>query len=74
MWESGITIARYLYHNRERFAGKTLLDLGSGTGIAGLASLKFTEGTSVIMTDYTEEILALLRENASSLAGKDCSV
>jgi methylase of polypeptide subunit release factors len=51
-----------------------VLDLGSGTGIAGLSSLKFIEGSNVIMTDYTEEILGLLRENASLLPGKECSV
>lgn len=63
MWESGITIARYIYHNYERFKGKTILDLGSGTGIGAFAALKYTEASRVIMTDYTEEILELLREN-----------
>jgi methylase of polypeptide subunit release factors len=37
--------------------------LGSGTGIGGLAALKYTEANKVIMTDYTEEILQLIRDN-----------
>ena len=41
-----------------------MLDLGSGTGIGALAALKFTQASSVVMTDYTEEILSLLKENA----------
>ena len=63
VWESGITIARYIYHNQERFAGKTVVDLGSGTGIGPLAALKFTQAKKVVMTDYTEEILGLLNQN-----------
>ena len=64
VWESGITIARYVLESKERFSGKTVLDLGSGTGIGALAALKFTQASSVVMTDYTEEILSLLKENA----------
>lgn len=63
MWESGITIARYIYHNKDHFKGKRILDLGSGTGIGALAAINFTEAEKVIMTDYTEEILTLLRDN-----------
>ena len=67
MWEAGITIARYIYYNQEEFKGKTILELGSGTGIGGLAALKFTQCSRVIMTDYTEEVLALIKDNVKLL-------
>ena len=63
VWESGITISRYIKLNQEQFINKTVLDLGSGTGIGGIAVMKFTEAKKVIMTDYTEEILDLLQGN-----------
>lgn len=40
-----------------------MLELGSGTGIGGLSLIKFSKAKKVILTDYTEEILALLEEN-----------
>ena len=67
VWEAGITIARYIYYNQEEFKGKTILELGSGTGIGGLAALKFTQCSRVIMTDYTEEVLALIKDNVKLL-------
>jgi predicted RNA methylase len=57
-------MARYIYHNAGDIEGKTVLDLGSGTGIGGLAALKFTKARKVLMSDYTEEIIELLRDNA----------
>lgn len=49
--------------------GKVVCDLGSGTGIGGLAVLKFTNASRVIMTDYTEEVNQLLLGNIK-LQGK----
>ncbi len=63
MWEAGITMARYIYQNPEKFAAKTILELGSGTGIGGIAALKYTESSKVVFTDYTEEVNQLLSEN-----------
>ena len=57
-------MGRYIYHNREMFDFKTVLDLGSGTGIAAFSAINFTQANKVIMTDYTEEIIELLKENA----------
>ena len=67
VWEAGITIARYIYYNPDQFKGKVILELGSGTGIGGLAALKFTECSRVIMTDYTQEVLSLIKDNAKLL-------
>lgn len=49
--------------------GKVVCDLGSGTGIGGLAVLKFANASRVIMTDYSEEVNQLLLGNIK-LQGK----
>lgn len=56
-------MARYLYHNRDHFEGKIVLDLGSGTGIGALSLLKFSRAAKVVLTDYTEDLITLLDEN-----------
>ena len=56
-------MARFIYHNPEKFSAKTILELGSGTGIGGIAALKYTQPSNVIFTDYTEEVNQLLSEN-----------
>ena len=63
VWEAGITIARYIFNNREQFSGKNVVELGSGTGIGGLALLKYTDAKNVMCTDYTDEVNKLLAEN-----------
>jgi predicted nicotinamide N-methyase len=65
VWEAGITISRYIFHNPHQFEGKSLLDLGSGTGIGALSAAKFTQCSRIIMSDYTQEILDLLKENSA---------
>ena len=45
------------------FEGKTILELGSGTGIGCLSLFKYSNASKIIFTDYTNEILQLLNEN-----------
>ena len=43
VWESGIVMARhYAIRNAAKFAGEIVVELGSGTGIAGLSLIKYT--------------------------------
>lgn len=47
--------------------GKTVLELGSGTGLVGLAAAKILPGPpSVTLTDYLPEITANLRRNVET--------
>ena len=39
-WAGGQALARYILDNRALVAGKTVLDLGSGSGLVGLAARK----------------------------------
>ena len=66
VWESGIILSRYIYYNRDQFKDKKILEVGSGTGIVGLALAKFTEAKEIILTDYQDEVLGLLNENINS--------
>ena len=43
--------------------GKVVIELGSGTGIAGLAILKYTQAAKVVFSDYQQSVLDLLNEN-----------
>lgn len=64
VWEAGIVMARhYAISVPNSFAGQTVVELGSGTGIVGLALLKYTRVAKVVFTDYIEEILDIIKDN-----------
>eukprot|EP00347_Sterkiella_histriomuscorum_P015695 403356046 len=67
IWEAGIVIARYIYHNKQQFEGKSILELGSGTGIGGLSALKFAQAQKLIFSDYTQEVLDGIAKNLKLL-------
>ena len=46
-----------------KFKGEVVVELGSGTGIVGLTLLKYTDVDTVVFTDYTQQILDVLRDN-----------
>lgn len=53
-----------LAHATERFAKGSVLDLGTGTGIQGIAAA--SKGCRVTFADISEEALACARENAAA--------
>ena len=59
----------YALMDARKFEGETVVELGSGTGIAGLAIAKYTQAAKVIFTDYKEPILDIIRDNIE-LMGK----
>ncbi|CAH0375902.1 unnamed protein product [Pelagomonas calceolata] len=78
VWKGGERLVELLQSRRELVAGKRIVELGSGTGIAGLACAALG-AARVVLTDLPEN-LALLRRNATrngwvqSLCGCDVSV
>lgn len=64
IWECGIVLAKYLDAENRRSPNwlrrKRVLELGSGTGVAGLAACAL--GANVCLTDVAE-VLPLLQEN-----------
>lgn len=73
LWESAVVLADVLAegalghsHAPDGIAGRTVLELGAGTGLAGLAAAAL--GALVVQTDHSPEALALCRRNAQANA------
>ncbi|TXT06135.1 hypothetical protein VHUM_03608 [Vanrija humicola] len=66
-WPAGEVLLRYLAHRHarapEHLRGKTVLELGSGTGLVGLAAAMLEPAADVWVTDQ-DVLLSLMRENA----------
>jgi predicted nicotinamide N-methyase len=54
-WESGIVLARFVLFNTDLFRGRRLLELGSGTGLAGITAA--TVGAEAVLSDYNPDVL-----------------
>ena len=63
LWASSIVLAGHL-RQRPGLAGKELLELGCGLGLAGIAAAQ--AGATVVMTDYEEDALEFARFNAAT--------
>lgn len=62
---SGRYHARYMfYHNKDLFAGKTVIDIGTGSGIIGIVMAK-CGAKKVIMSDISEKAVENATENIS---------
>lgn len=69
-WFAGSSFAHYLCDNLERFAGRNVLELGSGVGLTGCALSKAMDQGShslhknrIILTDGEDEVVDVLRAN-----------
>jgi len=63
LWASSPVLAGHL-RQRPGLAGKDLLELGCGLGLAGIAAAQ--AGATVVMTDYEEDALEFARFNAAT--------
>ncbi|XP_076939400.1 uncharacterized protein LOC143608097 isoform X2 [Bidens hawaiensis] len=54
VWPSRVILAEYVWQQRSRFAGLTLLELGAGTSLPGLVAAKI--GANVILTDDSDKL------------------
>ncbi len=62
LWESAVGLARFLAANPTLVAGKRVLELGTGVGLAGMAAQAM--GAQVWQTDHQAGALALAQINA----------
>lgn len=62
VWDSGILLAQHIIGNSTDLHEKTILELGAGTGVCGIA-LAVNENCRVIFTDYEEYSCRLCRHN-----------
>ncbi|MCR9277310.1 MAG: 50S ribosomal protein L11 methyltransferase [Pseudomonadaceae bacterium] len=71
-WGSGLALARYLIAEPGLVTGKTVLDVGSGSGVAGIAAA-LAGASEVIACDNDADALAASAANAV-LSGVDLSL
>jgi predicted nicotinamide N-methyase len=64
-WAGGQALARYVLDNRPRVAGKSVLDLGSGSGLAAIAARR-AGGLSVLAADIDPWAIAAVELNAAA--------
>ncbi|KAF1757819.1 hypothetical protein GCK72_014276 [Caenorhabditis remanei] len=63
IWDSALMTIHYFFKNPEQFHGKKILELGSGTGVCGIALAAL--GAEVIITDLPERI-PLIQKNVAA--------
>ena len=56
-------LSRFAYFNTDLFSSKNVLELGAGSGLAGITVKKLVPNTEVVMTDYHSTVLDNLRIN-----------
>lgn len=64
-WAGGQALARYLLDTPNEVAGKTVLDLGTGSGLTTIAAMK-AGAASVLASDIDRMALASARLNAAA--------
>ncbi len=64
-WAGGQALARYLLDTPNEVAGKTVLDLGTGSGLTAIAAMK-AGAASVLASDIDRMALASARLNAAA--------
>ena len=61
LWPSAIALAHELAERSEEFAGRSVLELGAGTGLPGIVAASL--GGRVVQTDRQELALSVCRRN-----------
>lgn len=54
---------QYACREPHTFQDQVVVELGSGSGIVGLAIMKFTKAKKVFFSDHTDQIINLIRDN-----------
>jgi len=62
VWPAAYVLARWIWDNPQLFQGKSVLEVGSGPGLAGIVAAEFA--SEVISTDFIPTILKMLEINA----------
>lgn len=66
-WGSGLALARYLINHPEVVAGKSVLDVGSGSGVAGIAAAR--AGAKHVVACDIDDDARLASETNAVLSG-----
>jgi predicted nicotinamide N-methyase len=63
-WAGGLAVARFLLDHPERVAGRSVLDLGSGSGLCAIAAAQ--AGATVTAADVDELSMTAIKLNAAA--------
>jgi predicted nicotinamide N-methyase len=61
LWPSALALAEYILENGPVFAGRSVLEIGCGLGLSGIAASR--SGANVLFTDYDTYALEYTKEN-----------
>eukprot|EP01012_Entosiphon_sulcatum_P010591 TRINITY_DN16229_c0_g1_i1.p1 TRINITY_DN16229_c0_g1~~TRINITY_DN16229_c0_g1_i1.p1 ORF type:complete len:356 (-),score=62.49 TRINITY_DN16229_c0_g1_i1:390-1457(-) len=61
VWDGGVVLARWVFTNRALFAGKSVLELGSGCGLPGILAARYCD--TIVLSDYIDKVLDNLQYN-----------
>ena len=56
VWECSLDLVDFITANKDKFAGKHVLEIGCGQGLPGVQALK-QGASSVVFQDFNEEVL-----------------
>ncbi|KAF4666660.1 hypothetical protein FOL47_003963 [Perkinsus chesapeaki] len=71
LWESGIVLARYLL-SLDLPSNLSILELGSGCGVAGLAASAYLAPSRIVLTDGNDRTVKNLKHNVADLPASPC--
>ncbi|XP_046740661.1 protein-lysine N-methyltransferase EEF2KMT [Diprion similis] len=62
-WQAGLGLAEWCMENKEILRGRTILELGCGVGLTGLAIIRSCAPKEYIFSDYHPAVLTMLCSN-----------
>lgn len=63
LWESSVVFSRYIKKNQSIFDNKSIIELGSGCGLLGIACLLYTNCQHITFSDYQKSVIDNLVKN-----------
>ncbi|XP_076122331.1 protein-lysine N-methyltransferase EEF2KMT [Alosa pseudoharengus] len=64
-WEAALYLTEWALENPQMFSGRTLLELGSGVGLTGIAICRSCKPRKYVFSDFHPRVLQKLRTNVN---------
>ena len=66
VWASSVLLGRWVLANADSLEGRSVLEIGSGCGLAGLAAARCTNARAVCLSDFASATMANLANNVDA--------
>ncbi|CCI44231.1 unnamed protein product [Albugo candida] len=63
IWSASVILSRWIVENKALFHEKTVLELGAGCGVSGLACYLYADPKKIVLSDYFDSTVRNLRYN-----------